>query len=119
MRKIILILGLAVLVLAGEAGWQIASCELSNFELHDDMRFLAVQIGRRIGLKSPSTDEDLRNAVIREAQEYDIDLAPEQVTVRRTGTEEEPIIYLAADYKARVKLFGFPLMLHFTPSSAK
>ena len=119
MRKIILILGLAVLVLAGESGWQIASCELANFELRDDMRFLAAQIGRRIGLNSPSTDKDLRNEVIRKAQEHDIELAPEQVTVRRTGTELEPIIYLAADYEVPIKLLGFSLTFHFTPSSAK
>jgi hypothetical protein len=82
------------------------------------MRFLAAQNGTRIGLYSPSTDDDLRNAVIRKAQEHEIDLEPEEVTVRRTGTEEEPIIYLAADYKVRVKLLGFPITLHFTPSSA-
>lgn len=106
-------------MLAGVAGWQIASGELANFELRDDMRFLAAQLGRRIGLNSPSTDEDLRNEVIRKAQEHEIDLEPEQVTVRRTGTEEEPVIYLAADYNVRVKLLGFSLTLHFTPSSAK
>ena len=83
------------------------------------MRYLAAQIGNQIGLNSPSTDEDLRSAVIRKAQEHEIELEPEQVTVRRTGTEEAPIIYLAADYKARVKLLGFSLTFHFTPSSAK
>jgi hypothetical protein len=119
MRKIILILVLTVLVLAGAVGWQIASCELANVELHDDMRFIAAQIGTRIGLNPPSTDEDLRGAVIRKAKEYEIQLEPEQVTVQRTGTEEAPIIYLAADYKVRVKLLGFPLIFHFTPSSAK
>jgi hypothetical protein len=119
MRKIILILGLAVVVLAGEAGWQVASCELANIELHDDMQFIATQLGTRIGLNNPSTDEDLRNAVIRKAQEYEIHLEPEQVTVQRTGTDEAPVIYLAADYKARVKLLGFSLTFHFTPSSAR
>ncbi len=118
MRKIILILVLAVLVLAGVAGWQIAKWELVNVELHDDMRFIAAQIGTRIGLNPPSTDEDLRNAVIRKAEGYEIQLEPEQVTVQRTGTEQAPIIYLAADYRVRVKLLGFALTLHFTPSSA-
>jgi len=99
--------------------WQVASCELANFELHDDMRYLAAQIGSRIGLNPPSTDEELRSAVMRKAQEHEIQLEPEQVTVRRTGTEEAPIIYLAADYRVRVKLLGFSLTFHFTPSSAK
>ncbi len=119
MGKAKLILGLAVLALAGVEGWRIAWCELANFELHEDMQDLAAQIGSRIGLSPPSTDEDFRSAVIRKAEEHEIHLEPEQVTVQRTGTDEAPIIYLAADYKVRVKLLGFSFTFHFTPSSAK
>jgi len=119
MRKVKLILGLAVLAFAGVAGWQIASCELANSELREDMRDLAAQVGTRIGLTPQSTDEDFRRAVVRKAQEHEIQLEPEQVTVERTGTDDAPIIYLAADYKVRVKLPGFSFTFHFTPSSAK
>jgi hypothetical protein len=119
MGKAKLVLGLAVLPLAAVAGWRISSRELANFELHEDMQYLAAQLGSRIGLTAPSTDEDLRSAVIRKAQEREIQLEPEQVTVQRTGTEEAPIIYLAADYKVRVELLGFSFTFHFTPSSAK
>lgn len=119
MRRVLLILGLAVVVSAGVAGWQIASCELANVELHDDIRYLAAQIGTRIGLDAPSTDEDLRGAVIRKAQEHQIRLQPEQVTVQRTGTGDAQLVYLAADYKVRVRLLGFSLPLHFITSSAK
>ena len=114
-----LILGLAVLALAVFVGWPIASCELANLELRGDMRDLAAQVGSRIGLTPQSTDEDFRRAVIRKAEEHEIQLEPEQVTVQRTGTDEAPIIYLAADYKARVKLLGFSFTFHFTPSSAR
>jgi len=83
------------------------------------MRDLAAQVGSRIGLTPQSTDEDFRRAVMRKAQEHEIQLEPEQVTVERTGSDEAPVIYLAADYKARVKLPGFSFTFHFTPSSAK
>jgi len=119
MRKAKLILGFAVLVLAGVAGWRIGSCELANLELREDMRDLAAQVGSRIGLTPQSTDEDFRRAVMRKAQEHEIQLEPEQVTVERTGSDEAPVIYLAADYKVRVKLPGFSFTFHFTPSSAK
>jgi len=119
MGKAILILGLAVLALAVVAGWPIASCELANFELHEDMRDLAAQIGGRIGLTPWSTDEELRSAVIRKANEHEIQLEPEQVTVQRTGGAEAQIIYLSADYKVPVNLLGFSFTFHFTPSSAK
>ena len=119
MRKVKLVLGLAVLALAGVAGWRIGSCELGNIELREDMRDLAAQVGSRIGLTPQSTDEDFRRAVIHKAEEHEIQLEPEQVTVQRTDTDDAPIIYLAADYKVRVKLLGFSFTFHFTPSSAK
>lgn len=119
MGKVKLILGLVVLAVAIIAGWQIASCELANLELREDLRDLAAQTGAFIGLNSFSTDEDFRNAVIREAKKYGIQLEPEQVTVQRTGTAQVPIIYLAADYKVPVTLPGYSFTLHFHPSSAK
>jgi uncharacterized protein (DUF58 family) len=119
MGKAKLILGLAVLALAGVAGWRIASCELAYFELREDMRDLAAQVPSRIGLTPQNTDEEFRSAVIRRAEEHEIRLEPEQVTVRRTGKAEAPIMYLAADYRVRVKLLGFSFAFHFTPSSAK
>ena len=119
MRKAKLILGFAVLVLAGVAGWRIGSCELANLELREDMRDLAAQVGSRIGLTPQSSDEDFRRAVIRKAEEHEIQLEPEQVTVQRSGPDDAPIIYLGADYKVRVKLPGFSLTFHFTPSSTR
>ena len=119
MGKLKLILALAVLAVVITAGWQIASCRLANQELQGDLRDLAAQAGAQIGLVSFNTDEDFRKAVIRDAQKYGIPLEPEQVTVQRTGTAQAPIIYLAADYTARVALFGFSFTLHFHPSSAR
>lgn len=82
MRKAKLILGLAVLALTLAAGWQIASCEIANLELQTDLRDMAAQVGSRIGLEAPNSDDDLRNAVIHKAEEHDIQLTPHQVTVQ-------------------------------------
>ena len=119
MGKVRLILGLAVLGLVIIGGWQIASCELANLELHEELHDLAAQTGAYIGLNPFNTDEDFRNAIIRAAKRHEIQLEPEQVTVERTGTPPKQIIYLAADYKARVALPGWSFTLHFHPSSAK
>jgi hypothetical protein len=119
MGKVKLILGLAVLVLAIIAGWRITSCVLANLGLHGDLVDLAAQAGARIGLVSFSTDDELRDAVIRKAKSHEIQLQPEQVTVQRTGTAIAPIIYLVADYKVRVTLLGCSFTLHFNTSSAK
>ena len=98
-------------------GWQITPCELANVELRDDMKDLAAQLGVRSGLTSPSSDEDFRNDVLRKARKYDIQLAPEQVTVQRTGDGIETRIYLAADYTVPIHLPGFSFELHFSPTS--
>jgi len=119
MGKAILILGLAVLALAIVAGWQIGSCELGSFELREEMRDLAAQNPYRIGLAPPKSDEELRNDVIGLAKRHAIQLEPQQVTVGRTGPIDEPVIYLAADYNARVKLPWISFTLHFNPSSAR
>jgi len=117
MGKVILILGLAVLVLAMIAGWQIASCELANFELQEDLTDLAAQAGVGIGLVPPSSDDDLRSAVIRKAREREVQLGPNQVTVQRTAMAEKSVVHLAVDYQKSVNLLGFSFTFHFTPSS--
>jgi len=119
MRKAKIILGLAVLGLALIAGWQIASCELANLEFQSDLRDIAAEIAARIGLSSPTTDEDLRNLVIHKAERYEIQLQPDQITVQHMGTGDQSTVYLAVDYKVRVNLLVYSLTLHFTPSSTK
>ena len=119
MRKVTISVGIAVLILMVIVGWQIGSCELANKELQDDMQDLASQAGAHIGFVEPRSDEDLRRAVMRKAQEHDIELAPDQVRVQRTGSVDAPTVYLAADYTALVKLPGGSFSIHFTPSAGK
>ncbi len=119
MTKAKIILGLAVLGLALIAGWQIASPELANLQFQSDLRDIAAEIAARIGLSSPTTDEELRNLVIHKAERYEIQLQPDQITVQHMGTGDSSTVYLAADYKVRVNLLVYSLTLHFTPSSTK
>jgi hypothetical protein len=119
MRRVKLILGIVALVLVVFSGWQIGSCELANFELHDDLRDLAAQGGAQIGLSAPNSEDELRSAVIREAKAHGIHLEPGQVTVRLKGTAYAPTYYLAAHYETRVTLPGYSLTIHFHPTSAR
>jgi hypothetical protein len=59
------------------------------------LRDIAALSAARIGMAAPRSDDELRDAVIRKAGEHDISLAPRQVTVRRSGTTEVPVVYLA------------------------
>jgi hypothetical protein len=118
-RKAKLLLGLVVLALAVAVGWQVAASEIANLELQTDMRDIAAQVAAHIGLEAPSSDEDLRNAVIHKAAEHDIQLGPEQVTVQHTGAGKAAIVILSVDYKATIKLPGYSFTLHFAPSTSK
>lgn len=118
MKKPAIILGLAVLLLVGYAAWQVAACYVANSELQSDMKDLAVQNGARIGLLTFSTEDELRDEIIRRAKGYGIELAPEQVKVRQDLRPKWLEVSIAADYDARVKLFGFSYRIHFTPASS-
>jgi|ERR1019366_9757174 hypothetical protein len=117
MRKIALVLGLAALALAAIAGWQISSFYLANIELRGDMKDLATQGGAQIGLTSPSSDEELVNAVVGKAKDLGIQLAPEQVTVERTRAAEKSVVYLSTDYEQHVNLLVSSFALHYSASS--
>jgi len=101
------------------AGWQIGKWELASIELRDDMHDMASQLGGRIGLTNPISDEEFRNEVVRKARKYDIELAPEQVTVVRNGEGVEARMYFAADYTVPIELRGFSFHLHLTPEIGK
>ncbi|HEY4766518.1 MAG TPA: hypothetical protein VIH75_22800 [Candidatus Sulfotelmatobacter sp.] len=107
------IVGFLVIVGAIYSGFQILPPELSNYSFQDDLRSVAM-VG---GANPHQTDQDLVDAVIKKAQEHQITLAPESVTVQRIGTPGAPAVYVAAEYSVPVSLPGYSFSLHFTPSS--
>jgi ABC-type sugar transport system substrate-binding protein len=117
MRKIALIAAIAVLALAVSAGWQIASCELADRQLEEALRDIASRNAEHIGLSAPTTDDGLRNSVIRAAKELGIVLDPKQVTVQHSGEGKSSAVHLTADYTASVRLLGLSFNFHFTPTS--
>lgn len=118
MKKPLLILGLAVLLAAAFIAWQIGACYVANSELQSYMKDLAVQNGARIGMLTFDTEEDLREKIIARAKEYGIELAPEQVKVRRDLSPKWLDVSLAVDYEARVNLLVFSYPIHFSPASS-
>jgi hypothetical protein len=117
--KVKIILGVLVFALFMSTGWQIASCELANYEFKDELKDVAAFNGARIGLLSQQTDDELRASVIRKAADHDIVLEPDQILVRRSGEGENAKVFLAAKYKARVRMPGISLVFHFTATSGR
>ncbi len=119
LRKLSLIVLTALLAVAALGGWKAGLSQVENMQFQDDLHDLAGQVGIGATYKSPRSDDDFRDAVIRKAQEHGIDLNADQVTVRRDGSGMAATMYLAADYTVAVKVPGRMFYLHFTPSSAK
>jgi hypothetical protein len=105
--------GFLAIVAVIYACFQIIPPELTNYSFQDDLRDIAM-VG---GANPHQTDQDIVTSVIRKAQEHQITLAPEQVTIQRIGTPGAPAVYVAADYSVPVILPGYSFTIHFTPSS--
>ncbi len=95
------------------AGFQIIPPEMTNYSFQDDLRNIAM-VG---GANPHQTDQEIIDSIVKKAQEHQITLAPEQITVQRIGTPGAPAVYVAADYNVPVSLPGYSFSLHFTPSS--
>jgi len=117
MSKLKLLVGLAVLGIVTIAGWHAGAAEVANIKLRDDMQDMASQLGIRIGLSGPKSDDDFRTAVLAKARQYEIELTPEQVIVQRTGSELAGTLSISADYTVPIHLPGISFKLHFTPTS--
>ncbi len=107
------LIGLLAIIALFYCGFQIIPPELTNYSFQDDLRNIAM-VG---GANPHQTDQELLDAVIKKAQEHQITLAPEQVTITRIGTPGAPAVYVGADYSVPVNLPGYSFTLHFTPSS--
>src|SRR5579864_7194260 len=107
------LVGFLVIIYAVYAAFQILPPELSNYSFQDDLRNMALMAGAN----PHTTDQELLDQVIKKAQDHQITLTPESVTVQRIGTPGAPAVYVAAVYNVPVSLPGYSLSLHFTPSS--
>ena len=107
------IIGFLAIIGCVYAGFQIVPPELSNYSFEDDLKSVAM-----MGGSNPhTTDQELIDSIIKKAQDHQITLTPESVTIQRIGTPGSPAVYVAADYSVPVSLPGYSFTLHFTPSS--
>jgi hypothetical protein len=108
---------IAVVVAVIYVAYQFAAPELANIQFQDDLHDLSTQMASRIGLTRPRSDDEIRLLILRQAEKYDIPLDPKHVTVKRSGSDQAPTFFLAADYTVEVHLPGYTYPMHFTPTS--
>lgn len=63
------------------------------------------------------TEADIKQAVLKKAQEYDIPLTEDGIHVVRSGNQFSGNVSIQAPYVVHVDLPGYPLDLHFDVST--
>lgn len=107
------IFGVLAIAAVFYAVYQVVPPELSYYAFNDDLKDIAMMAGAN----PRTTDQDLVNEVLQKAQDHQIPLTPEQITVQHFGTPGARAVYVGAEYTVPVNLPGYSFTLHFTPSS--
>lgn len=107
-----LILGVGVIILVAFLGIKVVPVYFSNYEFEDFIKEEALH-----STYSTRSEDDIRDAVIKHAHDYDIDLTAKQVHVSRTGANGNGSLTIEADYSVPIDLPGYSTTVEFHPSS--
>lgn len=112
MATLKLILGVGVMVVVAFLGIKTIPVFFSNYEFEDFIKEEALH-----STYSMRSEDDIRDAVIKHARDYDIDLTAKQVHVSRTGANGNGSLTIEADYTVLIDLPGYSTTVDFHPSS--
>jgi hypothetical protein len=102
------ILSLAFLAAVVFAGFKVIPVYVNNFQLQDYL-----QTQTPFWLTEHASVDGIRNNILAKAQDLDLPMAAEDVTVEANTNR----VRVSIDYHVPVDLKVYTLQLHFTPSS--
>jgi hypothetical protein len=106
------VLGFLVIAAVIYGSWLLIPPYFANYQFQDDIKNTALH--DMYGTKS---EEDIRQGVFKRAKALEIPLTEEQIKVKRTGNSGSGSLLIDVDYTVRVDMPGYPLDLHFHPTS--
>jgi hypothetical protein len=109
----------AALLLALYIGGQAVWANIMHHQFQDDVNEAAAQIGGKIGLKPPSTDDDLRARILRDAADCGIQLTPQQIQIARHESDGNWAVTISVDYTVPIGVLGVHHQLNFSVSSSR
>jgi len=112
MGTVKMFLGLFTMVAAFYVSAKLVPPYFNNYQFTDAVKDEAT----RDSYSSKSEDE-IRKAIFKKAQEYDIPIAQDEIGVQRTGLQFNGTVAVKAVYVVHVDLPGYPLDLHFDAST--
>ena len=112
MATLKLIFGVVLFGMVALVGYKLIPPYFANYELEDSIKNESLQ-----AMYSTRTEDDIREAVIKQARNYDIALTPKQVKVFRAGSYGNGSLSIEAEYSVPIDLPGYSTTLEFHPSS--
>lgn len=107
-----LVFGVAIFAMLALVGIKVIPPYFSNYELEDSIKTEALQ-----ATYSTRTEEDVREAIIKHARNYDIALTPKEVHISRIGGYGTGTLTIEVDYSVDIDLPGYSTSIEFHPSS--
>ena len=107
-----MVFGFALIVMVAFVGIKVIPPFFSNYEFQDAIKNEALQ-----STYTTRSEDDIRDAIVKRAREYDIPLTAKQVRVQRSGSNGTGSLTIEADYSIPVDLPGYPMTLDFHPST--
>jgi hypothetical protein len=107
-----LLFGIALFGIVGMVAFKLIPPYFANYEFEDSIKTESVQ-----ATYSTRTEDDIREAVMKAARNYDIPLTPKQVKVTRVGGYGNGSLNIEADYSVPIDLPGYSTTLEFHPST--
>ena len=112
MGSVKMILGLFIMVAAFYVSAKLVPPYFENYQFTDAVKDEATRDSY-----STKTEDEIRKAIFKKAQEYDIPIAQDEIGVKRTGLQFNGTVVVTAVYQVHVDLPGYPLDLHFDAST--
>jgi len=107
-----LIFGFGLFAALALVGLKVVPPYFANYELEDSIKTEALQ-----ATYTTRTEDDIRQTVIKQARNYDIELTPKQVKVSRVGGYGSGSLNIEADYSVPIDLPGYSTTIEFHPST--
>jgi hypothetical protein len=112
MGTVKLVIGIMVIVVGIYVGAALVPVYYANYQFQDVIKTEAT-----LETYTTKPEADIQQTVLKKAQELDIPLTKDQIRVQRHGSTGTGSLSIQAPYTVHVDLPGYPLDLHFDPST--
>jgi hypothetical protein len=112
MGSLKMVSGIVVMVAAVYLIAVLAPPFFSNYQFED-----AIRTEAQMDTYNTKTEDQIRDAIFKKAQDLDVPLTREQIKVQRSGVTGTGSISIEAPYIVHVSLPGYPLDLNFNPTT--